>query len=625
MSRSPDAIEKNYLQQSAQVSQMALTERDSLIVSIVNVDGIWQVLSRYGDIVWRARSHATNTPLSEYDLNFRLVPTDFHEGMKAFMWQYIRKGRAGHKRPGPGAISRLFRNALPFIRHVARLKLKRFSDITPLVCSTYADSCKAEKTRSGRPLSQGVLCHRFIAVEALYELTQHSKDAMPHHPWQDSSGSILAGLTGSGAWRKNEAKTPLIPDDAFCALFQAAFELVQRGDQLLDLRDALETAKSQTKKSKAAINRIQSAELQQRGWNSGLRKFNVSLQDLRTACYIVVASLSGCRNCELAFLQSNSCYRTEGDDGEIYWWMKSRSPKTDTGDTEWMIPEAAVKAIKVMDRWALPYQSMIARELAHRREANPTDPGIAEAVRHQHAIFLGATRCDRNQVRTLSFVSWRRNLKAFASKYGVDWEFTTHQFRRKFAQYAARSKFGDLRYLKQHFKHWTMDMTLLYAVNRAQDLDLFLEITDELDTLRENKVAEWLEPHTPLSGGAGRSFVEYRGTNPVKLFASHSAMIATLSENIAIRSNGHAWCTADSGIDCVGNGGLDRTRCADCNEAVIGTCHGRVYQGLYDHLQTLLHCRDIGESGLSRVRRDISRCANVLRDLGYDPERGNVG
>jgi hypothetical protein len=60
-------------------------------------------------------------------------------------------------------------------------------------------------------------------------------------------------------------------------------------------------------------------------------------------------------------------------------------------------------------------------------------------------------------------------LKAFAKKCGLEWELATHQFRRKFANYAARSQFGDLRYLKQHFKHWSLDMTLGYALNESQE------------------------------------------------------------------------------------------------------------------------------------------------------------
>eukprot|EP00952_Eustigmatos_sp_NYUAD-ZCMA_P002920 12753-Eustigmatos_ZCMA.PRE.1 len=89
----------------------------------------------------------------------------------------------------------------------------------------------------------------------------------------------------------------------------------------------------------------------------------MALTNVRTACYVVVASLSGCRNHELGFLRSNAIYSEETDKGERYWWMRSTSTKTDEGATEWMIPEAAVTAIRIMERWAAPYQVQLEAQI----------------------------------------------------------------------------------------------------------------------------------------------------------------------------------------------------------------------------------------------------------------------
>lgn len=95
-------------------------------------------------------------------------------------------------------------------------------------------------------------------------------------------------------------------------------------------------------------------------------------------------------------------------------------------------------------------------------------------------------------------------------------------------------------------------------------------------------------------------------------------MLKSLSESTAIRSNGHAWCTADND-GCVGNT-LERTGCGDCNHAVIGRGHSAIYQRLYDDFKGLLHCTDIGEGGRQRVERNLNRCCDVLAQLGMDPE-----
>ena len=95
-------------------------------------------------------------------------------------------------------------------------------------------------------------------------------------------------------------------------------------------------------------------------------------------------------------------------------------------------------------------------------------------------------------------------------------------------------------------------------------------------------------------------------------------MVISIAESTAIRSNGHAWCTADKD-GCIGNT-LERTRCGDCNNAVIGRGHLGIYRQLYSNLKELLTCNDIGESGRVRVLRDLERCRDVFMRLGYDPE-----
>jgi hypothetical protein len=215
--------------------------------------------------------------------------------------------------------------------------------------------------------------------------------------------------------------------------------------------------------------------------------------------------------------------------------------------------------------------------------------------------------------------AWNTRLNAFAKKHSIDWHIASHQFRRKFANYAARSQFGDLRYLKEHFKHWSLDMTLGYALNESQEMALFCEIQDELDDIKEGVVEQWLQPDEPLAGGYGRGLMDWRGSNEITMFKDRRTMIKSIADSTAIRSNGHAWCTADDNL-CVGNGGLETMRCTDCDNAVIGRVHAHIYQGMYDHLKEVQNCGDIGSGGQARVRRDLDRCRDVLNSLGYSPE-----
>lgn len=614
------------LSQPADIRPLSMSEKDALVVSAVQIDGDWKVVSRYGDTSWTLIGGTTNDPASNRRLNFGRVPEPFRPQLKEITYRYMRRGRALGKRPGVRTLRTFLVYAISFIRYLDEIGIKQLTKATPLACAGFVHARRNHTGREGRSPTAGHLSRQFGSIEAIYELSQYTDDPMPSFPWPGDSAWNLAGLGGK---QKSDVlragKTPLIPDDTFCTLFQAAWDVVLQAERILDVRDELNSIQDKASEQSRVTTTMEMNRHLVGTEFKNVRSFNHLVMDIRTACYIVVASLSGCRNHEMAYLQSNACYTTEDDDGEVYWWMKSRSDKTEVGHTEWMIPEAAATALKIMDRWAKPYQEELLAEIRWRRDCDPSDIEITEAEKHVNAVFVGKDPKEGprsgHQVRTLSINSWNPALRAFAKKHEIYWNVTSHQFRRTFANYAARSQFGDLRYLKEHFKHWSFDMTLGYAMNEYQELALYAEVYDALDDLREGVVGDWMEADVPLAGGLGERVAAWRGSHDVTLFKDHKSMVKTLAEGFtSLRSNGHAWCTADQGIDCIGNGGLDRTRCADCEHAVIGRVHVSIYKGIYSHLKTTLDCQDIGDAGLAYVRRSITRCADVLRSLGHDPD-----
>lgn len=599
------------------------SERNALLISATQVNGQWVILSRYGDDIWQLDGFPSNTPPNRKRMDFGTVPSAFRAVMKAMMYRYLRRGRNGIGRPKGSMIKQSFSEALQFLRYLETLKLDRLSAVSRLVCASYVAACRTHRqTRrsKGMPLSQRGLQGRFTAIEALHDLSQYTDDPIPQHPWPETSARAMAGLTGSS---RKGSKTPLMPDDVFCVLFEQAYKQVECGKQLLDLRDELDALAEKRKELPAHTKcRARSHQLSTLGWDGSLGAFNSALHNLRTACYIVLASTSGCRNHELAHVQSGAHLRTLDDENTVYHWMRSRSDKTDTGMHDWMIPEAGVRALRIMERWAAPYQAMVAAEIEQRRRANPLDPQIVEAQRHRHALFLASDMKVTTRARTLGNVTWNINLKSFAKDCGLSWDLASHQFRRKFANYAAHSRFGDLRYLKEHFAHWSLDMTLGYAIDDSWgqhlDLELYEEIQAELEDIKLGTVDSWLG-EAALAGGYGRALKQWqREPQNLLIFKDHASMLKSIAESTAMRSNGHAWCTADNG-GCVGNT-LERTRCGNCTHAVIGARHVAIYKRFYCDLKELLDCPDIGEGGRRRVERDLNRCRDVFAQLGIDSE-----
>ena len=129
-------------------------------------------------------------------------------------------------------------------------------------------------------------------------------------------------------------------------------------------------------------------------------------------------------------------------------------------------------------------------------------------------------------------------------------------------------------------------------------------------------VEEWLHDDVPLAGGLGNNVVEWRGSHPITLFKDQGAMVRSLADSISLRSALHAWCAADNG-GCVGLW-IDRMRCPDCDNAVIHTQHAHIYERQYHELKSLLNLKDIGETGLNRVRSGMAKCQSVLMRLGIE-------
>lgn len=589
------------------------------IISTRKINGQIVILSRYGDPKWRLVGQPTNKGASEHYVDFNPIPTCWQATMKAVLWHYILRGREGKKRPSSRAVVKLLGDAKPFLQHLGRLNITRLADVTPFVCALFVDFCRQHRqrgsARAGKPLQAASLGHLFGAVEALHELSQYTDDPMLVLPWPGTSATHLAGLTGHGTGFRG-GKTPLMPDEVLTTLFQRAWSLVEAADDVLDVREEILILR----RAAGGKTSAEAVYVRSRGW-ANMFEFNKAVLELRTACYIVAAALSGCRNHELGFVQRGACYCTEeavdnDDQTNTYWWMRSQSTKTGEGNTEWMVPEAAAVALKVMERWSSPYRALIEAEIETRVAENPSDPEITEAQLHLNAVFLAMTPNKGNQVRTMSGQMWNKALKTFTRNCGLQWDLASHHFRRKFANYAARSHFGDLRYLRSHFKHWSMDMTLGYALNASQEVALYADIQIELDDIKEEVVDGWLQPGAALAGGYGENIAKWRGSHAVTIFKDHRQMVRSLAESTSIRSNGHAWCTAEDN-NCIGND-LERTRCSGCDNAVIGPQHAPHYRGLHDHLHEVLACDDIGEGGRNLVRRDTQRCRDVLVTLGHN-------
>lgn len=579
----------------------SLVQAESLhgdtIVSVLTQDGVQQVVSRFGDAVWDLSPYfrTANTARSEMLISWDKLPECFVPGVKAIVLRYWTSGRPGGVRPAATTAIMLVLQLRQFLHWMHTLGARRLADISPLHCTGWVQRCRDRKLAARSQKSA------YWAIEALYVFRDQTGDAMQSHPWPESSARRLAGIATLDG---TAPSTKLIPPPITQRLFQAALELIDRADSILERRS---------------------------GVLSRWRDHEPVL--LRTACYLILGLTSGCRNHELASIEQGAVRRSTAD-GEVYFWLRGSSFKTHAGSTEWMIPEIGARCVEVLERWARPLREALEADLRGlRRQLTSSVPNCPE-----HSKLLTRQRrleADRNRLflgrsngRIVSCVAgshWRKLMRDFAKYAGVEWPLATHQLRRAFAANAASHILGDLVYLKHHYKHWSLDMTALYALNAQQEQELFDEV---LHAVREKKVLiieHWLEEGCLIIGGGSPPIKTFRAKHRLANVATRRKLAEDTSDLVNIRATGHGWCLA-SDAGCGGVGLYEPTRCLDCRNGVIDSSHVPVWRGiLAQQRELLVQAADCGPSGRARIERDLAHSQTVLRNLGVTLEDSSHG
>lgn len=586
-------------------------------------DGSHQIISIYPDEEWRYEDtrFPSNTGDSQKKLRFKSIPKRFVPAVKFAIKHYDMQ-----ENPSGGTLTRGYSNLAPFLRYLDSLNVQCFSGITPLICANYVERTKGMITSRGKRLAKSSLVDRFLAVERLFEHLQGTRWAFTH-PWEESSAKYLAGLTGQTSTPK--AKTVIVPEDQLQVMIQYCQVLIEQGHELAVLEQRIRAKRSELQgiglSRKPVEKKIKETILIPNGYSS-LREFNRRYNDIPIAAAIIILTFSGVRNHELCAIEWNDrnsdrdAYRIEDNENDVNFWLKSHSSKTHEGYTEWLVPKLVIDAIEVQKAYVRSFREELWQEQQRLFEEDLHHPRGIKIEGFKHHLFLSKSAGQGNQINSLTNFAFDYQLKRFCESLGIN-GMASHRFRRTFAVYCSQSAYGDLRYLKQHFKHWSMDMTLLYAGNEAQDAELYDEIAIEIKNYKVSRVEEFLDEDTIITGGLANKLISYRSKNEaIKTFESRAEMAEKVSDSVHLRSTGHSWCTSDNSA-CGGRSVIEGTRCVDCAESIIEKeRHGDYYKRIYIQQLELKQIDDIGEAGKQRVERDIQRCERVLKEFGLFEE-----
>ncbi|WP_082486163.1 tyrosine-type recombinase/integrase [Acidovorax sp. Leaf84] len=584
------------------VAGLAPSERDRVVVTaLADEQGREIVVSRFGDSVWDLSSQIRSPNISENKKRVRWdrlqIPEALLNDVKIALYSWFKRGRTNVKSATALTLAGAVAQGIGVLEYLRDRGIRNFDEVRPLHMTDYVNHL-----RSKGELAPRSLMHKFLIIDVCAHFSAELQHPFVVDPW---GGQPLTMFCGHTRLENRVGKTPVIPPQIQAALFQHCEKVLSNSDTILD-RHA-----------------------------SGAHYSNGDLAhlEIRDAALYVLLITTGMRISEAAGVKSGS-WRTEIRSGQNFHWVATTEFKTNKGRVDFLATPETIRALEVVERWAMPLQKDLAAErraievalAGHYPEPCSTTllNGMTKVMAIQRLatvksiegnLFLGRVSHKKLRVDVLSTTASSYRLKKLAEQAGVSWSISNHQCRRTFAWLVAQSRFGprSLIFLKWQFKHNSMSMTELYASNPLQDSTLFDEVYLELVSAKSQLIEGWFEDTQYLSGGGGRKIMQMRSIR----VESRKSLLVHTATHVNIRATGHGWCLAEQ-RGCVGEGPYEYSRCVNCNSGVIDESNHETWQGIHEQNLELLKINDCGPAVVQRAEREVARSGQVLQELGWE-------
>lgn len=620
-------------------------------------------LSRYQDNVWDFSPYIHNRNVSKarslidfscpLEDGSKLTGMSNHHFLKGLKEYLYTRNNVPHPRSNkilaPQTLISKFYASITLINFLKRSGKACFSEFKANDTGLFIAYVKERNPK----LANNTLNKYLSVIEDFYHYRDKLSFGITNHPWPDSSTVHLSqDRKQNGA--KYEKQTPCIPDYLAASLFQQSVQyLDDNSTRIINWYSSLEKRLSKeywkALKSGKRTNALRSKRpdkhasylasrthgykqhlsktLTKYGFNNR-RALTTAVVKARICCYVILAMTTGMRNSELASLTNESLVKSTGWDDEEYLWLHGYTYKLEDEPTraKWMVPDIVKCAFNHLTEIGLIYNTIIIRSAPYL---------TTQESKHQddllHHLFI-ANDTTTNLFNGISNNSWNENLKKLANQFnlkvqdsnndlnltsGSIWPLTSHHFRRTFAVLAARTALGDIRYLRDHFKHWSLDMTLHYAKNNDHDDSLFDEVLTERNELQRTLVSNWVTTDELLSGGRGKAIVIFRQRGALKTSSNMKTLVNQISDSVHVRGTGHSWCLS-SGDGCGGEGIYDAIQCVGCDHAVIDKNLLPIWDAIEKQNLELLELPDVGVGMSSRANRLIGAAKSIKKELTFD-------
>lgn len=432
------------------------------------------------------------------------------------------------------------------LRYMSTHAFEKFSDLGPTDLEDFLESVASEPLKNGCVITDRSLRARVTGLSWLYEQSPKFEDGLNTNPFSEyGSASGWANACCQKQIPRGISRTIEIPDDVACDIFNGALKDLSIADTLNQLFDARRIYKPKRLNKKDTA--LTSFPWHQFGMSSGADIVKWESR-LATACYIIIAMLTGMRSHEILSLRSG--------DGEAAWIEEEIVHEELKRKFYFVIGRTnKLQAEPIEYKWQTLPITKIAIDAAN----------VGLARRRGDGRFLFPSRSVNNT--RFSSTALGSNLVKFIKNHDIFhaghlWPLASHQFRKKFARIMTRQGLG-LRALQDQLKHFDIEMTRCYG-----DLNLYVELQQEKFQISHEQYEEIMRGQKNYVGGGAteihklqKQFLGMAKSQQENFLADlpRSALIEQLDDGLCLYRSKHALCSGD----------VAACRPADCNNALI--------------------------------------------------------
>lgn len=639
-------------------SSIALNAKDSLgtmlskkprartgmpITWIIGEDGVRLPLSLYGDDIVDFTPYIPNPAAGTTSINVAAIPIVWRDSFLDVVFNFWRFGRPGSAAPKASTVVRAAHQLTLLIRWLYDRGITRFADVQPLHVATFAkhlhDSPITNQSREGELRKSRGVGNVLWACTLPWNLRARIEDPMPSAPFPEENGVTKASKSSKRG--PYQASTYCMTLDEYSLLYQACERDLVDADKLIT---ALETRHKwlRLKSNQDLTRKVLDDKF--RNWLQATQgittsDLNAAIKAIREAAATQLGMLVGQRISEILSLEHGCYFERELREVSL-GWLRGRTYKTSVEnttwtETEWLAPSRVATLVSYLERLSAIHRPILRDEIvAIRSKIEKARTKRAKAVlsaklmvakRALNSLFLTRSVSKgykgHESVRIATHGTFSLWLKAMAKRAGLSCPINPHVLRRTFAYMVVRHCNGDIRYLKVHFQHWTLETTQLYATHDSRDDDLADEIGQAILEAKTDLVSSWLDQDAILAGKAGEHI---RLTRQKPEFVAHTIedrmeLARDLHEGLNIRPTGHSWCVAAGSPPCGGRGLYDASECAnDCDSAVITEREVPIWKHLTIQLLEAERLDDCGPGGAQMLEKSLAAFDTVLKPFGLD-------